>query len=159
MSFALTCPRCAVALAPQLLDTKTVWSCSSCAGHAINLAALRRDVESHIVNALWQLARKSEATSLPCPSCQRALRLIHYAENTVAIEADLCTSCQLIWLDHGELDGIRRRYAPPAPARTSVPRASAPNFSEIRQTDDLSGIGTAADLMDLVLNIVWSTFR
>jgi Zn-finger nucleic acid-binding protein len=159
MSLALTCPRCSVALEPQRLDAKTVWSCASCAGLAVNLAALRRDVESQVVNALWQLARKSETTSLPCPSCRQALRLIHYAEDTVALEADLCTSCQLIWLDHGELDSIRRRYAPPAPPRASIPRAASPNFSDIKRTDDLSSIGTAADLVDVVLNIIWTTLR
>lgn len=158
MSFALTCPRCSVALKPQRLDDKTVWSCTSCAGLAINLAALRTDVEQPIVNALWQLARKSETTSLPCPSCRQSLRLIHYAQGTVTLEADLCISCQLVWLDHGELDAIRRRPAP-VPPRPVPPRTSQPDFSDIKSTDDLRSIGTAADLVDMVLRVIWSTFH
>lgn len=159
MTRRLSCPRCSVALTPERLDSKTAWLCGSCAGLAINLAALRSDVEQQVVNALWQLARKSTAAALACPSCRQDLRLIHYTDHNVAsLEADLCMSCQLIWLDHGELDAIRRRYAP-SPQRPSQPRASQPSFAEIKSTDDLRTIGSAADLVDFVLRIIWSTFH
>jgi Zn-finger nucleic acid-binding protein len=153
----LSCPRCSVALKPQRLDSKTAWLCASCAGLAINLAALRADVDQQIVNALWQLGRNGTTTALPCPSCKRGLSLIHYADNHATLEADLCMSCQLVWLDRGELDAIRRRYTPSAP-RPSQPRTSLPGISEIKTTDDMRTIGSAADLVDLVVRIIWSTF-
>jgi Zn-finger nucleic acid-binding protein len=155
---ALACPRCSVVLKPQRLDSKTAWHCPSCAGLAINLAALRADVEQNVVGALWQLARGGAASALACPSCRRGLSLIHYADDHATLEADLCTSCQMIWLDYGELDAIRRRYTP-SPQRPVIPRASQPSLSEIKTTDDLSTIGTAADLVDFVLRVIWSTFH
>jgi len=158
MTKALSCPRCSIALKPQRLDSKTAWQCGSCEGLAINLAALRTNVEHTVVNAMWQLARGGEPSALPCPSCRHNLRLIHYADNRASLEADLCTSCQLIWLDHGELEAIRSRAAPLVP-RPVVPRTSQPSFSEIKRADDLSGIGTAADLVNLVVRIIWSTFH
>jgi len=160
MTYALSCPRCSVALKPRRLDSKTAtgWRCLSCEGLAINLAALRTSVEHTIVNALWQLARNGEPSALACPSCRKTLSVIHYADDRAILEADLCTSCQLIWLDHGEIDAIRRR-TPPSVPRPVDPRASQPNFSEIKPVDDLSGIGAAGDLVDHVLRIIWSTFR
>jgi Zn-finger nucleic acid-binding protein len=140
------------------LDTKTAWLCASCAGLAINLAALRTDVEHHVVSALWQLARNRAASALICPSCRQRLSLIHYADSHTTLEADLCLSCQMIWLDHGELDAIRRRYIPSAPHPAQA-RASQPSLGDIKVTDDLRTIGTPADLVDLVLSIIWTTFR
>ena len=160
MSFALSCPRCSVALKPRRLESKTgtAWRCLSCEGLAINLAALRLSVEHTIVNALWQLARNGGPSALACPSCRKTLSVIHYADDRASLEADLCTSCQLIWLDHGELDAIRRRGAPSI-ARPVEPQASQPNFSEIKPVDDMRGIGAVADLVDHVMRIIWSTFR
>jgi len=140
------------------LDSKTAWLCASCAGLAINLAALRTDVEQHVVNALWQLARNGQPSALTCPSCRRGLSLIHYADSHATLEADLCLSCQLVWLDHGELDAIRRRY-PQSPQRPSQPLASQPSFAEMKAIDDLHAIGSPADLVDFVLRVIWSTFH
>lgn len=154
----LSCPRCSVALKPERLASKTAWLCASCAGLAINLAALRTDVEPNVINALWQLARSGEASALACPSCRKGLRLIHYADDRTRLEADLCMSCQLVWLDHGELEAIHRRD-PPSPQRPSQPRASHPSFADIKATDDLRTIRSPADLVDLVLSIIWTTFR
>jgi Zn-finger nucleic acid-binding protein len=156
---ALACPRCSVTLKAQRLDLKTAWLCESCAGLAINLAALRSDVEHPIVSALWQLARKSTATSLPCPSCKQALRLIHYMDGGTTLEADLCLSCQMIWLDYGEIDAIRSRN-PASSARPVQPQPALSGLAEkFEPADDLRGIGTAADVVDRVLRIIWSTFH
>lgn len=154
----LSCPRCSVALKPQRADSKTTWLCASCAGLAINLATLRADGGQSVVNALWQLARNGKTSALACPSCKRGLSLIHYADDHADLEADLCLSCQLVWLDHGELEAIRKRYTPSAP-RPVVPPASLPAIHEIKTADDLQTIGTAADLVDLVMRIIWSTFH
>jgi hypothetical protein len=64
----------------------------------------------------------------------------------------------MIWLDYGELDTLRTRYGARA-AQPEPPRISVPGIADLKAADDLSGIGTPADLVDRVLNIIWTTFR
>lgn len=57
-----------------------------------------------------------EACGPGCAVCGRAMRVIEVG--TAAIEVDVCTGCQMLWLDAGEQEKLG---VTPEPVRTAPP--------------------------------------
>jgi Zn-finger nucleic acid-binding protein len=113
----LVCPACAGDLSLRSLGSKTAWGCSSCTGMALNLAVLRTELDDATATSFWRLAGSAPLSPRRCPSCRRALREVQHTLTDASIELDVCTGCQLVWFDRGELErvGPIRASARPMP--------------------------------------------
>jgi Zn-finger nucleic acid-binding protein len=109
---APACPVCKVPMAHALLDgDHPVDFCASCRG-----ALLPRATFAGVINKrrAWAtdppaepipLDRRDLARELACPRCRRRFDTYpHYGPGNVVI--DSCTSCDLVWLDFGEIRQI-----------------------------------------------------
>ena len=104
----LSCPVCAVPLVHAILDTHRILYCTRCRGSLIPAPAfvpLLRDLR----------ARRADTSAVPhppdpnelrrhiqCPQCRRAMDT-HYYAGPGNIVIDDCPSCELNWMDAGEL--------------------------------------------------------
>ena len=130
----MNCIRCGHLLKNKIQDGKLVFHCEHCNSVGVTLSALRGLAGGdQFANALWHRAKFSANTlGEICPCCKRRMSLIaiQNPETGVSIELDVCTFCQFIWFDPGELESIPRKMAekkaatpanatipPPAPAK------------------------------------------
>ena len=117
MDGGLVCPECASRLRAQAVGAKRGWSCAVCSGVLLNLGVVRTQISEQVARDFWSLARSAPASKRSCPSCRRALCQIEHALAAASVELELCTACQLIWFDQGELEqlGPIRASEPPKP--------------------------------------------
>jgi Zn-finger nucleic acid-binding protein len=144
----LTCLVCAKPLAAALLDeTHPIRFCKNCRGVLIarkGFAAVverRRAWATNPPGPPVPLNRKDFDRKVVCPSCKRAMSTHpYYGPGNVVI--DTCETCDLVWLDFGELRQIvnapgkdrgSREMPPPSELSDPVPSAR------------LVGTGLAAD--------------
>jgi Zn-finger nucleic acid-binding protein len=109
---APACPVCGTAMARAVIDDQhPIDFCTKCRG-----LLLPRETFAHVANTrrAWAttppsepvpLNRKDLARKLACPKCHRKFETFpHYGPGNVVI--DNCTSCDVVWLDYGELQQI-----------------------------------------------------
>lgn len=109
---ASDCPVCRTAMAHALLDDHhPIDFCATCRG-----LLLPRATFAHVTHArrAWALSPPAEpvplnrqdlARELTCPKCRQQFETYpHYGPGNVVI--DNCTTCDLVWLDYGELRQI-----------------------------------------------------
>jgi Zn-finger nucleic acid-binding protein len=113
---AMQCPRCPQH--PELVDvmltakdvTATARKCAHCGGHLFARADFEQISEIPTDQAI-DLERIPEPGAqlrpLDCPNCGEGPMLKAQSRRERSITMDLCTSCQGIWLDGGELEAIR----------------------------------------------------
>jgi Zn-finger nucleic acid-binding protein len=149
---ALPCPLCQATLMQALLDDRSVVEhCQRCRGLLLarptfaEAVALRRARASGAAAPPVPLDPRELERRINCPSC-RARMDIHPYYGPGNIVIDSCTACDLIWLDHGELQQItdapgRDRGgsgAPPGERReTFVPRHLPPRNLSLADLWDL----------------------
>ncbi len=118
------CPRCGVALAPIPRTPVLTYRCPGCDGRAATLAALRREHDSPELTELWfQARRASPAGGLACPTCPSSMKRVALDPRGLAIELDVCTICETIWLDPGELERLPVTPRPTSPPDPLLPGA------------------------------------
>ena len=108
----MKCPTCAVDLEVRLAGPVEVDECPKCGGAWFEDDELRqaKDAWDGDLNwidfELWETwdSLDLRARELPCPSCDRPLVAVHYADT--GVEVDCCPSCRALWLEDGELAGI-----------------------------------------------------
>jgi membrane associated rhomboid family serine protease len=99
----------------KLAPGAIVWACPSCAGRAIALAVVRRQVPAGVARELWERARAPGTRPIdatPCPACMRVMArapLVLGDDDPLAV--DVCAPCHLVWFDPGEAEAL----PPPAP--------------------------------------------
>ena len=108
---ALPCPVCTTGLVRALLDTHPIDFCETCRG-----VLLPRVTFAGVVNArrAWATAPPAESVAfnrdeldrvLSCPKCQNRFETYpNYGPGNVVI--DNCRTCDLVWLDFGEMRQI-----------------------------------------------------
>ena len=101
----MVCPSCRSRLVSTQLKQGVTWVCPTCAGRAVTLSLLRRLVSRDFLNRLWQSARYGHGVGQrPCPSCVRAMTEVSGSSASGAPKLDVCTRCQIVWFDAGELE-------------------------------------------------------
>ena len=105
------CPVCRTHLAAAVMDDQSVHFCARCRGillPRITFAGIvhkRRAWATSPAVEPRPLDRAALRRALNCPVCTRRFETYpHYGPGNVVI--DNCTSCDLIWLDFGEIRSI-----------------------------------------------------
>ncbi len=121
-----TCPRCDLPLQPERRGEILDHTCSSCGGHALTLAALRKAGEEAGAKTIWRLARGAPDGDLPCPSCRRPMAAVHLSPEDLAdagasdaafaLALDACRACVIIWFDDRELERLAGELALAGPS-------------------------------------------
>lgn len=116
----LTCPRDGKPVMVYALEGSTVRRCWTCHGLWIGYVALERLTHLRVRNFLKAKANaKAAMTALRCPVEGRPLAPVRVAD----VEIDVCPECKGTWLDHLELERIRRRLPPPAAPEPGIAEA------------------------------------
>ncbi len=114
----LICPLCEAELLTTLYETTAVRECPACKGHLLSPVALEklkwtgalphspisdatpRDVLQSQAQALF---KGSTPHRLRCPSCRNLMHKERLPLPAIEARSDVCSRCNLIWLDPGEL--------------------------------------------------------
>jgi membrane associated rhomboid family serine protease/Zn-finger nucleic acid-binding protein len=144
------CPRCKTALRTVRQREGIFFHCPACDGRAVTVPQIRRVAgDRYAVSILRQINANRTLGSVPCPFCDRRMRVFASAEPPQ--ELDACKPCGAVWFDPREFESI------PAGAPDSeygVRLRAAEAMAEHRlETDrslrDLEGIfGQSADPPD-----------
>jgi Zn-finger nucleic acid-binding protein len=75
-----------------------------CDTAASTLAVARAAKDPQVVKGLWSAAAQGRHPSRCCPACEQTMQAVECTstDNNI-VEVDVCTSCQFIWFDAGEL--------------------------------------------------------
>ncbi len=106
------CPTCHTALASGRLDGRPLMVCQHCEGLLVEMgnfvavidAARAREERSGTIPPRRQAPGDR---TIECPECRRPM-LSHFYGGPGNLVIDTCESCQLNWLDPGELRRIAR---------------------------------------------------
>ena len=106
----MNCLRCGHQLKYKLINGKLVSRCENCNSVGVTLSALRGlSSGDQFINILWQQAKfNAHPLGGVCPCCQRKMSLVSIQNPEIKnnIEIDVCTACQFIWFDPGELESL-----------------------------------------------------
>ncbi|MBR2426511.1 MAG: rhomboid family intramembrane serine protease [Lentisphaeria bacterium] len=129
----MNCLRCGHLLKNKIVKGKLVFQCEHCHSQGVTLSALRGlSSGDQFVNALWYQAKFS-AYPLGgiCPCCKQKMSLVSVQNPTTKnnVEIDVCTACQFIWFDPGELESIpQKTQENVAPAVRNLPPQSTKKY-------------------------------
>ena len=122
----LTCPKCETVLKQTMTEKGMLWLCETCAGLAVNVAVLRKCLDTKIVREFWLKAtNESQLSERKCPSCMQKLKEFTVGEYNRQVRLDLCRMCQLIWFDRNELEMFPdvKKERPDTKRHVASPRA------------------------------------
>jgi Zn-finger nucleic acid-binding protein len=118
---------------------------------ALNLAVVRASIDDRLATAFWALAQTAQPVSRRCPSCRRDLRQIQHAVGSERVELDVCTGCQLIWFDHGELE----RFGDARSLRAAAPQAVRQKTKREHDPAIVHSTALIVDGVGDVLELAW----
>lgn len=127
----LHCPIDRSSLRRNKVGSGFAWTCDLCAGRAVWMPVLRRELTAEAARTLWNTALQSKVDGVQCPSCRRAtVRVgIDIEDDEPApgrLALDVCRACHCVWFDADELERL-----PKSPPRTPPP--SAPRDPAVAQ--------------------------
>jgi uncharacterized protein len=105
----MKCPKCTdITLKKNKIDTIEIDECPNCNGVWFDKDELRQSKDIYDPDLNWMdfdiWKHKDQfkvlENSLSCPSCEKQMVVINYADTKV--EIDYCPYCQGVWLDSGE---------------------------------------------------------
>ncbi len=79
------------------------YGCTNCAGHMIHFNPLKKLIGETDFAELLKVSEHAPKALRPCPSCDKKLRALVHTEGQLHMELDVCMTCQLLWLDQGEI--------------------------------------------------------
>jgi Zn-finger nucleic acid-binding protein len=155
---SLGCAACEKPLASAMLDESfNVQYCENCRGVLLPRTAFATVVQKRRAWATGQpsppvaLDRAELERQVSCPSCRSAMATHpYYGPGNVVI--DSCATCDLVWLDFGELKQIVAAPGRDRGSREQVLRSVADTRAGARadDADDDFSSATRVDLLDLV---------
>lgn len=113
----MKCPRCGSELRENRFGNAVGYRCPAGCGSFMTLAALRASgVPAQLTAELWQNARIGNTIpGSPCPNCRRTMQQLKLGDDETFFDLDICTGCQSLWFDPGELESLPRSETPPPP--------------------------------------------
>ena len=107
----MDCPRCKIILQDNILGGVVYKKCSKCGGFWFDKGELHQirqekdwfKIETNVEEATSTVIKGS----LQCPRCSELLHTIEYAHET-GIKIDVCSKCEGLWLDSGEIQAIKK---------------------------------------------------
>ncbi len=136
----MECPACSKTLTALQAGSMTLDACTAgCGGVWFDEGELIKFDEQHEfpTHPILELAEKCKDTHIDhderkkCPKCTDEPLVRQFFDVEHEIEIDQCWSCAGIWLDPGELNGVRAQFA------TYEDRASAVNLYVDTKLDDI----------------------
>lgn len=104
-SMRRTCPRDRTPLVERKLTGVTIDECPKCGGAFFDKKEVGKATgDKDLGRYLARIHGKSNSP-IVCPACGQLMDLDRIAD----VEIDHCTSCEGVWLDHGELDRLVQR--------------------------------------------------
>jgi predicted RNA-binding Zn-ribbon protein involved in translation (DUF1610 family) len=101
------CPDCG---GPLLAEEGGRWLCPDCGGAA---EARHTLVDETVAGTADGLASASGGGRRRCPACGQAMAVARVATDPAGgTDVDLCTTCDLVWLDAGDRDRLPLRLSP-----------------------------------------------
>lgn len=115
----MKCPCCDVELVQEFYQKIVVYRCAGCGGRLITVGGLRSlAADRTLVNRLWAAAQNGNwSVGAVCPGCQAPMRRLTLPVGQLALELDICSSCQLVWFDPSELEQIPLPEPVPEPGK------------------------------------------
>ena len=99
----MDCPSCHVALLEKRVPPFVVSTCRKCNGCAATIDALRSGIRDAFLQKAWNRAiGHGRIGRRGCPSCAKPMRVLPINGPDI----DVCTSCQILWFDPGELAAL-----------------------------------------------------
>lgn len=148
------CPRCAEGIELARCDYEGFFTqtCPECRGFLLspmNLRGIERKQETE------QETLREESTEIAdspmdvyCPKCRKKMQK-QRAPHGLAFKIDLCSQCNLIWLDNGELEAIQIAYEQsPAGQEALELRKRMENMSDERREEMEKNIAKAKDYFE-----------
>ena len=139
----MKCPRCGRELHRNHRNAATAYRCPAGCGCFMTLAALRTaGAPGQLTAELWRNARIGNTIpGLPCPNCRRTMQQLKLGDGNVTFDLDLCTGCQSLWFDAGELEHLGLpAEPPPAPPRPELKNLQpiTTGYNSLPDPDDLN---------------------
>lgn len=106
------CPSCDVSLSTGQLENRPAMYCGQCYGILIKNEFFGAVVRERRARRIGAESRKpldvaAYHRQICCPACQRQMEVHpYYGPGNVII--DSCSSCEYVWLDHGELRSVEQ---------------------------------------------------
>lgn len=83
------------------------WECDNCSGRLATLPVLKKALHADTIQELWQQAFQLQLPALlPCPACEGRMEEVPVRTPAGDIMLDVCTTCQFVWMDAGEIDHL-----------------------------------------------------
>jgi Zn-finger nucleic acid-binding protein len=98
-----SCPRCGDILRQVATPGGSIHQCPTCTGHAFTASVAKKATTPQTVTALLVAAASHEGSvGGECPWCALKMREVSVPSRVGTTAIDVCTSCQLFWLDRDE---------------------------------------------------------
>jgi len=106
----VACPRCGESLVKRVTQPGFVYVCPECEGRHVAIPVLRKaGARGDFLNRVWLDAKHEDVERLlRCPHCHAAMAQVTARAGDHALDLDVCTYCNAIWFDHGELRAVPR---------------------------------------------------
>ena len=123
--------------------------CTDCSGVSFTVSGLRSLVKDReTVNRLWAQAKYGNAPDGKlCLCCDRPMKKVSLdVPEKATLELDLCTRCQTVWFDAGELYGVPLKEKPEDVVESLPPAAREKlALAEVRDIEERSGAVVSQD--------------
>ena len=146
----MKCPVCAdIDLVRTPYEGVGIDLCPSCHGFLLSPGAIKNiernpEMSQDVLESETQVMADT-VEPVKCPKCRITMQK-KYAPHGLEFSIDLCRSCNLIWLDAGELESIQLAYeASPAGQDNLRRRQDMENMSAERKMQLQEGIDKAPD--------------
>ncbi len=112
---ARTCPVCDIPLMRLQYEGLALFKCGKCSGHLVESQRMetikhKRDVDSEgLMKEVREESGDDSVGLLRCPRCRREMEKEELPA-PADFHLDRCESCELIWLDGGELAKVQLFY-------------------------------------------------
>jgi Zn-finger nucleic acid-binding protein len=155
----ITCPLCNIPLDLAIFDDHyRGHQCSNCKGILFNRGTFRKTLEARRAKAASPaepVTRASETElgrQVFCPKCKQRMSTHHYL-GPGNIIIDTCHTCDLIWLDYGELN---KAVSAPGNDRGSAHREQTVFLlDEMKKREKKDWNQQEIDLLDFIKKILW----